>query len=105
MTSQGIPQLRYGLRLRLLGTDAGTFWQDWSTQAASGGVTASGSWALEGGSSATALSGRRAETSALPTLAGSRAVIAKPVIMLGTERLQSGLSFSLITQSGAFHIQ
>ena len=41
----------------------GTSWPIWSTQAASGGGTASGSLALEGDSSATAPSGRRAAAS------------------------------------------
>ena len=77
--------------MRLPSLDAGIFWQGWSTQAASGGAIASGSWALEGVSSATAPSGRRAEMSALPTLAGSSTVSPKRTAKLATSRLPSGL--------------
>ena len=77
--------------MRLPSLGAGTFWQGWSTQAASGGATASGSWALEGASSATAPSGRRAETSALFTLAGSSTVSPGTTAKLGTSQLPSGL--------------
>ena len=77
--------------MRLPSLGAGTFWQGWSTQAASGRATASGSWALEGASSATAPSGRRAETSALPTLAGSSTVSPETTAKLGTSPLPLGL--------------